>query len=316
MSTKAGKVEVDRSRLRTSKAEEVCQVANFGPAEHSADGDRIVEEQPTRTRRLGLLPRLAAAARLPLLHEAQALTRRRAIEQHAIWNCPPVDTGGLPVLLVGGLGSTPALFAPLRDLLRRLNCQVAVAPVRLGVGCGEMTARLVVDALEELTESGSTSAVVIAHSRGGQLARTVAVRRPELLRGLITLGSPLTRMLAVHPLLLAQVAVLGAAGELGVPGLLRPSCRWGGCCARLRADLAAQFPEGLPFLSVYSRADRVVDWKSSRDPAARRREVYTSHGGLIWGPASMIVIVDELVRMVTGASLAGYEGPISRPFVA
>ncbi|MFC3456507.1 alpha/beta fold hydrolase [Amycolatopsis speibonae] len=196
----------------------------------------------------------------------------------------------------------------MRDLLRRLDCQVAIAPVRLGIGCGEMTARMIENALADLTEAESAPAVVIAHSRGGQLARSVAVRRPELLRGLITLGAPLTRMLAVHPLLLAQVAVLGIAGALGVPGLLRPGCRWGACCAGLRADLTAPFPESLPFLSMYSRDDRVVDWRSSCDPAARHREVPASHGGLIWDPSILATVVDELVHMVTGVSPAVHDG--------
>ncbi|UMP06735.1 triacylglycerol lipase [Amycolatopsis sp. EV170708-02-1] len=283
------------------------------PAECPNRGEGVVRE-PVGALRLGLLLR-SAAGRLPLLHEAQALCQRRVIEQHELWRHPPLDADGLAVVLVGGLGSTPTLLSPLEDLLRRLGCQVKVAPVRLGIGCGEMTAQLVEAALVELTEAVSAPAVVIAHSRGGQFARAVALRRPELLRGLITLGAPLTRMLAVHPLLLAQIAALGAAGALGVPGLLRPGCRWGGCCARLRADLAAPFPEGLPFLSVYSRTDRVVDWRSSCDPAARHQEVRTSHGGLIWDPVGLTAIVDELVHLLATSSPA-VQDPADQRLVA
>lgn len=250
-----------------------------------------------------LLRRLAASARLPVWHEAQALTQRRAIESHSLWRTPPLDAAGLPVLLVGGMGSTPALLGPLRGLFERLGCRVEVAPVRLGIGCGEQTARAVENALAEFVEATAAPAVVIAHSRGGQFARTVAVRQPALLRGLITLGSPLTRLLALHPLLLAPISALCAAGALGVPGLLRPGCRWGSgtCCARLRADLSGPFPDTVPFLSVYSRVDRIVDWRSSCDPAARHHEVTTSHGGLIWDPASLTVIVEELASLLHSA---------------
>jgi len=149
-------------------------------------------------------------------------------------------------------------------------------------------------ALEQLADATGRSAVVIAHSRGGQFARAVAVRRPELHRGLITLGSPLRRMLAVHPLILAQVAVLGLAGSLGVPGLMKAGCLWGECCARFPTHLQRPFPSEVPFLSVYSPYDQVVDWRSTLDPAARHRSVPTTHAGLLWSAESLSVISEEI----------------------
>jgi triacylglycerol lipase len=244
--------------------------------------------------------RLAAALRLPLWHEAQALAQRSAIERHPLWHCSPLDAAGLPVLLVGGMGSTPQLLRPLHDLLQRLNCQVVAPSVRLGIGCGEATTRVVEDALVRHVDTAARPAVIIGHSRGGQFARAVAVRRPHLIRGLITLGSPLTDLFAVHPLLRVPVAALSVAGALGIPGLLRPTCLWGSCCAQLRADLAGPFPAMVRFLSVHSRVDTIVDWRSTRDPAARHHEVHTSHGGLIWDPTSIAVIVDELAHSVGG----------------
>jgi triacylglycerol lipase len=277
-----------------TRRDAIVQSGIFGAATASIGTYRTGDEPPVP----GLLPRLASTIRLPFWHEAQAFTQRRVIERYPMWQSPPLDAAGLPVLLVGGMASTPMLLAPLRDLLVRLNCRVAIAPVRLGIGCGEEIARVVETALAELTGETSAPAVLIGHSRGGQLARVVAVRKPQLLSGLITLGAPLTRMLALHPLLLAQVAALGAAGALGVPGVLRPGCRWGACCAALREDLAGPFPSQVPFLSVYSPTDRIVDWRSTLDPAARHHEVSTSHGGLIWDPASLIAILGELTAIV------------------
>ncbi|ANN15918.1 hypothetical protein SD37_09865 [Amycolatopsis orientalis] len=260
--------------------------------------------------------RLAAALRVPLWHEAQAFRQRREVERHPLWDIPPLEVAGLPVLLVGGMGSTPTLLSPLQELLRRLECRVRVAPVRFGVGCGEATTSMVEGALADLVESASTPVVVIAHSRGGQFARAVAVRRPELLRGLITLGSPLTRMLAVHPLLKAHIAALGAVGAIGAPGLLRPGCLWGACCARLRADLTGPFPHTVPFLSIYSRDDRIVDWRSCLDPAARHHEVTTSHGGLIWDPASLYAVVEELAALTGTTRVATDKTPNPSHFAA
>jgi triacylglycerol lipase len=255
--------------------------------------------------------RLADALHAPLWQEAKAFTQRHEVRQHELWKNPPVDCGGLPVLLVGGMGSTPKVLSPLQDLLHRFNCRCLVAPVRFGIGCGEATTAAVEQSLVRLTGASGEPAVIIAHSRGGQFSRAVTVRNPDQVRGLITLGSPLNRLLAVHALLKVQAAMLGIGGTLGLPGLMTFGCLWGECCAPLRADLAGPFPEAVPFLSLFSRDDTVVDWRSCLDPAARPREVSASHGGLIWAPSSLAAITEELTEIV-GA--AGGPRPLRAPF--
>jgi triacylglycerol lipase len=123
------------------------------------------------------------------------------------------------------------------------------------------------------------------------------VRRPEFVRGLITLGSPLTRLLGAHPIVLLKVLGLGVVGSLGVPGLFRASCLWGDCCRPLRDDLMGPFPTEVPFLSVFSRQDGVVPWEASLDPAARHREISTTHRGLIASPAAFQLLAQELTLL-------------------
>lgn len=245
----------------------------------------------------GPVPRAAAALHLPLNREITMLANRKQLTAHSVWTHPPVDTGGLPVLVIGGLGSSPVVLASLYDWLHRLNARPALAPIRLGVGCGERAVRLVNGSLDRLCDAAGEPVLLIAHSRGGQFARSVAVRRPESVRGLITLGSPLNRMLAVHPMVKAQVAMLGFAGTLGVPGLMRMGCMWGNCCRQLRDDLVAPFPAQVPFVSMYSRADTVVDWRASLDPAARNVEVRTTHSGLIADPEVFVILAEYLQFM-------------------
>ena len=50
-------------------------------------------------------------------------------------------------------------------------------------------------------------------------AKALAARRPELVQGIVTLGSPSGSQLAVHPLVLAQVGLVSALGTARVPGL-------------------------------------------------------------------------------------------------
>lgn len=228
--------------------------------------------------------------------------RRDAIRESPFWDEPPCDVGGVPVLVVGGLGSHPNWLRPMADWLHRLGARSRLAPVRYGIGCGEAITGSVEQALERHVEETGEPAIVIGHSRGGQFARALAVRRPELHRGIITLGSPLNRMLGVHPLVKAQVAALGLAGTLGVPGVLRAGCLWGECCRRLRADLVGPFPDTIPFVSMFSRTDERVDWRASLDPAADHVEVSATHNGLILNPDCLVAVAVHLHEIVTAAA--------------
>jgi triacylglycerol lipase len=250
------------------------------------------------------LATVAERLHMPFAGDARALVRRDEVRRHAIWQDPPLHADGLPVVLVGGMTATPVMLAVLQDWLRRLGCRTVIAPTRLGVGCGEEATLAVAQAVRAHADASGAAPVVIAHSRGGQFARAAAVRDPEAVRGLITLGSPLSRLTDVHPLLRLEIYALGLAGTLGVPGLFRAGCLWGECCRRLRGEIAGPFPERVPFLSVYSRLDGMVDWRACLDAGARHCEVRASHGGLVADPDVFAVIATELGRLLGGPASA------------
>ena len=121
---------------------------------------------------------------------------------------------------------------------------------------------------------------IIGQSRGGVFARVLGVRRPDLVSGIVTLGSPTVRQLSTHPFVLAQILFVGALGTGKVPGMFRVSCLRGACCERFRADLANAFPREVGFTALYSKTDGVVDWRACLDPAAEQVEVHASHLGM------------------------------------
>jgi pimeloyl-ACP methyl ester carboxylesterase len=252
--------------------------------------------------------RVAAGLAHPVLQEVATLVRPDAYRESPLWTDPPFDAGGLPVLLVGGFASPPQSLQPLSESLEKLNFRPTIAPTRYGLDCGERTVGLVADALAELADSHGRRCALVAHSRGGHFARAAAVRRPDLVECLVTLGSPVNRMLGVHPLVLAELCAIGLIGGLGVPGLIRPSCRYGTCCRRLRAELIVPFPRQVPIVSIYSREDRIVDWRSCLDADARHREVRTTHGGLLCSAAALTAVAEELHRVL--------EAPDARPVPA
>ena len=138
--------------------------------------------------------------------------------------------------------------------------------------------------LERLVELQGKRAAVVGQSRGGTLAKVLAKRRPDLVSGVVALGSPQVDPLAVHPLVRLQVEAVSRLGSLGAPGLFKRSCLDGDCCSHFWDDLAGPLRPDIPLVSVYSKSDGVVDWRSCLDPhadrAGRDRRVPLRHGGV------------------------------------
>jgi pimeloyl-ACP methyl ester carboxylesterase len=195
------------------------------------------------------------------------------------------------VLLVPGYLAGDDSLRILSEWLQQAGYCPTTAGIRLNAGCaGSMLTRL-----EQRLEPTKERMLVIGQSRGGLLGRLLLRRRPDLISGLITLGSPLLDPLGVHPLVLLNVAVVGTLGSLGVPGLFSHRClRGGACCGWLWEDIGRPLPSDVHFLSVYSRTDGIVDWRTCLDPAARHVEVDSSHLGMAVNPAVYRIIAEEL----------------------
>ena len=122
---------------------------------------------------------------------------------------------------------------------------------------------------------------IVGQSRGGVLARVLAVRRPDLVERIVTLGAPTVSMLAVNPLVLLQVGLVGALGTGHVPGFFSMRCLRGTCCKSFRADMTGPFPDDVRYTALYSRSDGIVDWRACLDPGADELiEIRASHCGM------------------------------------
>ena len=135
--------------------------------------------------------------------------------------------------------------------------------------------------MEGFAEHAGRKVSIVGQSRGGVFARALAVRRPDLVEGIVTLGSPTVSQLRIHPLVLAQVGFVSALGTLArLPGLFSWNCLRGGCCEDFREALLGEFPSDIGYVAMYSRSDGVVDWHSCLDEAAQLVEVESSHCGM------------------------------------
>jgi hypothetical protein len=124
------------------------------------------------------------------------------------------------------------------------------------------------------------------------LARIVAVRRPDLVRGLAMLGSPVLDPLDAGGLATMVLPAVVRLSGLGVRGLVDGDCLTGPCSATAAVGLAAPLP--VPAVSIYSRDDGVVGWRSCQDPNAEWVEVRSSHTGMGTDPAVYTALAPRL----------------------
>jgi triacylglycerol lipase len=241
--------------------------------------------------------------RIPIWREAGVGLERAALIRDPVAKGRGVPRGdGMPVMLIPGFLAGDISLELLARWLRRIGHRPCRASMRVNVDCtGRALDRLEVALQRAVDEHGRTAAI-IGQSRGGTMARILAVRRPDLIDRIVCLGSPLTDQFAVHPLVRAQVEAVALLGSLGVPGTFSHGCRDGDCCALAREQLAAEFPPELEFTSVYSRHDGVVDWRSCLDPAARHVEVSSSHIGMAVNAGVFRVVADALTPAETSGA--------------
>ena len=198
------------------------------------------------------------------------------------------------VLLVPGFLAGDQSLSALRGWLARRGSRTASAGIWLNVDCGERTARAVEGRLRRLAERAQGRVVVIGQSRGGELARVLAVRNPDLVGSLVTLGSPVLAPLSVGPAVLRAVRSVARLGDLGLPRAFSSQCGDGPCCAAFRDDLQAPLPPAVRAVAIYSRSDGIVSWRACLDPCAEHVEVESSHSGMSVNRAVYRVLAEVL----------------------
>ena len=204
------------------------------------------------------------------------------------------DGGGQPVLLVPGFLAGDDSLRLMSRWLRGTGHHPSRAGIRVNVACSGRAIESLEERLEQLVGERGSRAAIIGHSRGGTFARVLAHRRPDLVSGVVMLGTAQGDPFAVHPLVRAQIEAVATLGRLGVPGLFSRSCLEGECCAGFWQGFAAPPRRGVGLVSVYSRTDGVVRWEACLDSAAEAVEVRSTHCGMAVHPDVFRVVARSL----------------------
>jgi pimeloyl-ACP methyl ester carboxylesterase len=244
--------------------------------------------------------------RIPIWGEARLAIERAALLSHPIFKGDGVPRGdGEPVLLLPGFLAGDGSLAVMAQWLRRIGYEPCRGGMRANVDCTERALGRLEFQLDQIADRYGRPVTIIGQSRGGIFARILAVRRPDTVGGIVCLGSPVVDHLAVHPFVRAQVEWVALLGSLGVRGLFSRGCVAGRCCADVRIDAAAPFPQNVGFTSVYSRSDGIVDWRSCLDPGAQVAEVRSSHVGMGMNPQVYEVVAEALARRSSSSGVYG-----------
>ena len=241
----------------------------------------------------------------PIWREGLVGLEAAALLRSPIWRGRGVEPGaGRPVLLIPGFLAGDGSLGIMTRWLRIHGYRTRKAGIRANVDCSEAICTALEDRLAEMSEKAGEKVAIVGQSRGGIIARTLAVRRPDLVSGVVALGSPTKSMLQVHPLVLGSIGVVGALGTMHVAQTFTLRCLLGECCKLFRDHIRCPFPEDVGYVSVYSRRDGIVDWRACMDPAAREHvEVRSSHCGMAVHPEVYRVVADALA--VFGGADAG-----------
>jgi len=190
---------------------------------------------------------------------------------------------GHPVLALPGFLASDISMAPLRRYLKELGYDVYAWQMGRNLGGISRVRSTLRERLAEIHAATGRKVSVVGWSLGGVYARDLALHMPDMVRYVVTLGSPFANDVRATNATRLYEALSGEVVDAD-PELL--------------AALAGDLP--VPTTSIYSRADGVVNWRTCLlriSSTAENIEVYlASHVGLGVTPAVLWAVADRLAQ--------------------
>lgn len=190
-----------------------------------------------------------------------------------------------PVLVLPGFSASDQSTVPLRSALRAQGYWAHSWHLGRNLGPTSRIVNGMRDRLEELHTEHGRGVTLVGQSLGGVFARQLAREHPEMVRQVITLGSPY-RMMA------GDRSTAQPLWEQ-VQHLHDGDFPWQDVAEHERPPLT------VPATSIYSRTDGVAPWQTCIDEVrefAENIEVHGSHVGMGVSPAVVVAILDRLAQ--------------------
>ena len=200
-----------------------------------------------------------------------------------VWRGVDLPRGdGGPVLLIPGFLAGDQSLSIMASWLRKLGHSPKRAGISFNVACSDIAVDRLSRVLLHANLRSGRKVAIIGHSRGGHFARALAVRHPDQVSQIISMGSGLDEPFDIsEPTRMAVDGVRKLIARRD-PERAALGCFTHACLCRYAQDYRAPFPETVPLTSVYSKGDGVVRWRACVVPYARNVEVTGSHIGLAY----------------------------------
>jgi triacylglycerol lipase len=201
------------------------------------------------------------------------------------------------VLLIPGFGAGDWTFNTMSRWLQQVGYRTHLSGININLGCPQRKVERMLGRLEDISKDAGGRIVIIGHSLGGLVACALARQRPDLVRHVIAIGSPLRdgwqavtpevrpALFAIHSFCQKFIETPQDCGTERCP------------CNFSKETRGAKLPRGVRFTSIYSRHDGIVDWRFATTENGDSYEVDGLHTDL--------VVNVEVYRILSNV-LAGY----------
>ncbi len=205
---------------------------------------------------------------------------------------------GHPVLALPGFLASDLSMAPLRRYLTELGYEAHAWQMGRNLGGISRLRTALRDRVAEIHASSGRKVSIVGWSLGGVYARDLALSAPDMVRYVVTLGSPFANdVRATNATRLYEALSGEVVGE--DPQFVNA----------IGGDLP------VPTTSIFSRADGVVNWHTCLlrpSATAENVEVYlASHVGLGVNPAVLWAVADRLAQHEGQFSQFDRSGPFA-----
>ena len=194
---------------------------------------------------------------------------------------------GAPVIVLPGFLGSDSYLAEMHYWLQRIGYRSYYSRIGRNAECPEVLTERLFETMDKAHQDTGRKVHLIGHSLGGLIARSAAVRRPEQVAQVISLGAPF-RDIRAHPMVLAAAGfvrnrVMGR--RRGRQSKIKRACFTGGCTCEFAVSLRRDPTDAVQRAAIYTETDGVVDWRSCvEDDPSRNTKVTGTHVGLAFNP--------------------------------
>src|SRR5437899_1304846 len=153
---------------------------------------------------------------------------------------------GHPVLALPGFLASDLSTAPMRRYLKALGYDTYASNMGRNLGGVASKRGALRDLVKRIHEATGHKVSIVGWSLGGVYARDLALQAPQMVRSVITLGSPFANDIRATNATGLYEALSGGSVD-DIPDI--------------RRAIAGDLP--VPATSIYSRTDGIVNWRTS-----------------------------------------------------